>query len=55
MITIAEKLENLENIKENLEKALSLYKQNTYFYFCENEIKTLSRMINDINSELMDY
>ena len=52
-MTIGQKLENLENIKDNLEAALSLYKQNAYFY--ENEIKALTNMLSDINNELMDY
>ena len=53
MISMSQKVENLENILENLETALALYKQNAYFY--ENEINALSKMIEDINQELMEY
>ena len=53
MISMSQKVENLENILENLEAALALYKQNAYFY--ENEINALSKMIEDINQELMEY
>ena len=50
---MSQKGENLENILENLETALALQKQKAYFY--ENEIQALSKMIEDINQELMEY
>ena len=52
MISIGQQIENLENIKDNLEAALSLYNQNAEFY--QKEIKALSNMLSDIDSELMD-
>ena len=53
MMTVKQKLENLEKIKIHLESAAELFEENSYAY--QPEIEALDELITQVNNELMDF